>query len=177
MSENTKEIKEKGDDIVRNFDHTYVLIYCNDEYGELRKIMPGMSNLKWAKNDLVNARATAGMMSVQQENIYEFVNSTWDEIKKAELELHSKIVAHAAAGETVIIYAYFAGHGCSDVRQYFLLNESEPKKAMYKAEEQLRMRSLAGRSRELGKVLCHVVAVYDICRLQSDADKIKKLLE
>ena len=116
MTENTKEIKMESEATVRNFDHTYVLIFCNDDYSELRKIMPGMSDLKWVKNDLVNARATYSMMGAKQENIHEFVNSSCDEINKVIKDLQKKIAAHTAAGETVFVYAYFAGHGCSDVR-------------------------------------------------------------
>ena len=69
----------------------------------------------------------------------------------------------------MFIYAYIAGHGCADVRLYFLINTSDATKAMYNIEEKLRIKSLLG----LGKTF--VFAVFDICRLQSDTDKIKRM--
>ena len=60
--------------------------------------------------------------------------------------------------EEIIILAYFAGHGCSDHRQFFLLNESESKKIFWPAETKLR---------KIGEVCgsqVKVIAVYDICR-------------
>ena len=76
---------------------------------------------------------------------------------------------HAKKGESVFIYAYIAGHGVADVRQYFLLNTSDPTKALYPIEEQLRLRSLAGDGK------CYVFTVYDVCRIK--AYDIKKLAE
>ena len=81
--------------------------------------------------------------------------------------MQAKIRAHAKKDESVFIYAYIAGHGVADVRQYFLLNSSDPQKALYSIEEQLRLRSLAGHGK------CFVFAVYDICRI--NADKLKQL--
>ena len=71
----------------------------------------------------------------------------------------------------MFIYVYVAGHGCADVRQYLLLNTHEPEKAMYNIEEQLRKKS------RVGNGYCFIFAIYDVCRLQSDADKIKALLK
>ena len=154
-----------------------MLIYCNDTYDELRKIHPGMADLKWVKNDLANARATVAMLDVPNENVYEFINSTREEIRIADQKIQKIIADHCAAGEYVFVYAYFAGHGCSDVRQYFMLNSSDPKQVLYNAEEQVRIKSLVGRNKETNKILCHTFAIYDICRLQSDYEKIKILLE
>ena len=44
-----------------------------------------------------------------------------------------------------------------------MLNTSDPAKALYPIEEQLRIRSLAGDGK------CYVFAVYDICRLKAPA--------
>ena len=129
-----------------------------------------MKNLKWVKNDLVNARSTVAMMNVKSENVYEFVNSTWEEIDAADKELNARLLKYFNAGDTVFIYAYIAGHGCADVRQFLLLNTSDPKKAMYNIEEKLRKKSLVSNGK------CFIFAVYDVCRLQKDADKIKQLL-
>ena len=58
-----------------------------------------------------------------------------------------------------------------------MLNSSDLKQVLYNAEEQVRIKSLVGRNKELGKTLCHTFAIYDICGLQSNYEKIKKLLE
>ena len=50
----------------------------------------------------------------------------------------------------------------ADVRQYFLLNDSDPKKALYNIEEKLRKFSLNGNGK------CFVFAVYDVCRIKAD---------
>ena len=64
---------------MRNFDEIYVLIYCNEHYEELQKIMK-LGNLPAVKNDLANARAAVSMMSVKPENVFEMVDSSWEEI-------------------------------------------------------------------------------------------------
>ena len=76
ISQSATQTTTLGDTIVRKKHHVYVLIYCNDTYDELRKIHPGMADLKWVKNDLSNARATVAMLDVPTENVYEFINST-----------------------------------------------------------------------------------------------------
>ena len=69
-----------------------------------------------------------------------------------------------------MIYSYATGQGCADVRQYLILNDSNPKKVLYNIEEKLRLKSVNG----LGH--CYIFAIYDIQRLQSDANKIKALI-
>ena len=106
---------EHLDDTIRDFDETYVLIYCNEDYKELRKIMK-LADLPQVRSDLANARSTYSMLKVDPENIYEFVDSDLDTIKKFDKEFENIIVAHAKAGRKVYIFVYVAGHGCSDVR-------------------------------------------------------------
>ena len=60
--------------------------------------------------------------------------------------------------EEILIFAYFAGHGCSDHSQYYLLNESKVDKIFWPAETKLRQLG------SLGGTCTKVVAVYDICR-------------
>ena len=72
---------EHRDDTIRDFDETYVLIYCNEDYKELRKIMP-LADLPQVRNDLANARSTYSMLKVDPENIHEFIDSDLDTIKK-----------------------------------------------------------------------------------------------
>ena len=61
----------------------------------------------------------------------------------------------------MFLYFYFAGHGCTDKMQYYVLNEADPVLALYKAEESLRILA------ERGHGLCYLFAVYDICREDS----------
>ena len=68
----------------------------------------------------------------------------------------------------MFVFAYAAGHGLSDMRQFFMLNESSPEKALYPIEEDLRILS------QLGKADCFVLAVYDMCR--EDATEFKVLV-
>ena len=69
--------------------------------------------------------------------------------------------------ETIMIYAYVAGHGVADNQQYFLLNTADVNHALYPIELTLRTFS------KYGKGKCFVFAVYDICRLSSASLKKK----
>ena len=109
------------------------------------------------------------MIDVKRENIFEFVNASRQEINAFDKEFAKKLLIHRKAGEIVFIYAYIAGHGCADGRQYFLLNCFNAKQAMYNIEEKLRQKSAMGAGKNF------VTAVYDICRLQGDAEKMKSL--
>ena len=57
-----------------------------------------------------------------------------------------------------MLVAYFAGHGCSDSKQYFVLNEDDISKVFWPAEKKLL--SLASSCGASLKVL----VIYDICR-------------
>ena len=55
-------------------------------------------------------------------------------------------------------YFYYAGHGCSDNRQYIVLDEREVSKIFWPAEQRLKM--------VLGRIgsNCKLLAVFDCCR-------------
>ena len=58
----------------------------------------------------------------------------------------------------VLLFAYFAGHGCADTSQYFVLNEKELNKIFWSVEEKLiKLAMLCGSALK-------VLVVYDICR-------------
>ena len=40
--------------------------------------------------------------------------------------------------DEVFLFAYFAGHGCADIRQYFVLNENSVDKCFWEAEFKLK---------------------------------------
>ena len=60
--------------------------------------------------------------------------------------------------EEILVFAYTAGHGCADHKQYYLLNEKDVNKIFWPFEDKLRKLG------ELGGSNVKVVAVYDICR-------------
>ena len=39
--------------------------------------------------------------------------------------------------DEILLFAYFAGHGCADTMQYFVLNETTVQKCFWKAEGNL----------------------------------------
>ena len=81
-------------------------------------------------------------------------------MKKQIIKIISKITKKGK-GDKMFLYFYFAGHGCSDMMQKFILNEEDPELALFNAEETLRMMA------KLGRGLCYLFAVYDICRENS----------
>ena len=56
------------------------------------------------------------------------------------------------------IFVYYAGHGCDDSKQWFILNEQDVKSCFWPAESKIRT---IGKSC-LGP--CKIFAVYDCCR-------------
>ena len=158
----------------RNFkqENCFALIFANEFYEKLAEIdgvAKGMNNLPWVKTDLINARATVEMMHIPQENVIELIDCDYETLQNFRKDFCYKTVAPIAKKEeAVFVYAYVAGHGCADVYQYFMLNDSNPKKVLFDLENALRQIS------QFGKGLCYVFAVYDICR--SQAAWIKQLV-
>ena len=70
----------------------------------------------------------------------------------------------------VFLYIYYAGHGCSDNRQYFVLNEREVAKIFYPAEAKIK------KILEISKSNCKSMVVYDCCR-EDYAELRKKIIE
>ena len=46
-----------------------------------------IKNLEWVKNDLKNARIKVNMLDVKDENIIEFVDKGYDEMKRERTKL------------------------------------------------------------------------------------------
>ena len=78
---------EPSTHVVRNFEHKYAIIYCNGDYQKLNTINPGMKNLRWTKNDLRNARATVAMLGIEQDHLFEFIDSNLNELRKFDTYL------------------------------------------------------------------------------------------
>ena len=96
--------------------------------------------------------------------------STYNEVNAIKVEMFKLIknVTKKGKGQKIFLYCYFAGHGCSDLFQYYILNEADPKLALYPAEQNMRMLA------EVGHGLCYLLAVYDICR--EDAGPFKQII-
>ena len=70
----------------------------------------------------------------------------------------------------VFLYIYYAGHGCSDNMQYFVLNGQEVDKIFYPAE--YRIKKILARAGSN----CKSMVVYDCCR-EDYAELRKKIIE
>ena len=145
--QNRDEFKKKLDDFnkqisirdannppVRKFAAKYAIIYANEKYDELRKIDKHLADLRWTKNDLINSQATISMMDIPAENVTKLVDSTRKEVMTFDSIMAKKIKQHQKNGETIMIYAYVAGHGVADNQQYFLLNTADVNHALYPIE-------------------------------------------
>ena len=70
----------------------------------------------------------------------------------------------------VFLFVYYAGHGCEDGKQWFILNEQTPEKCFWPAESRIRT---------IGKMCkspCKIFVVYDCCRV-AKKDEYKKVEE
>ena len=116
--ETENKTNQDGDPTIQSFDHTYALVLCNSDFSEVRKLMKGMKDLPWTMNDLINARSTVQFLQIKPENYYELVDDacSMKAVQQVIKELMEKVTKHAKAGETVLVYCYFAGHGCSSTR-------------------------------------------------------------
>ena len=79
---------------MRSFVQKYAIIYANEHYDKLRSLEPGMIDLKWTKNDLINARPTVEMLGIPRENVFELVDCTYEQVQKLHSELKNKIREH-----------------------------------------------------------------------------------
>ena len=123
------------------FTAKYAIIFANEFYDKLRTVEPGLQDLKWTKNDLINARPTIEMLGIPRENVYELVDSSKEQVEAVIVKLRKQIrekSKHLAKDESVFVYAYAAGHGLGGVRQYLLLNENSRKEALFEIEADLR---------------------------------------
>ena len=67
--------------------------------------------------------------------------------------------------DEIFLFVYFAGHGCADMKQYYVLNEDTEDKCFWKAEANLKqLAEMAGRSLKL-------FVVFDTCREHIDRPK------
>ena len=74
------------------------------------------------------------MMDIPAENVTKLVDCTRKEVTAFDKDMANKIKQHAREGETIMIYAYVAGHGVADNQQYFLLNTADVNHALYPIE-------------------------------------------
>ena len=73
-----------------------------------------MIDLKWIKNNFINAQATVSMLGIFEENVYKLVDSSKAELNKVMKRLAKKVQEHQKKKENILIYSYVAGHGVAD---------------------------------------------------------------
>ena len=87
------------------------------------------------------------------------------EAEKQEKDFISRGLARLFV-QDVFFYVYYAGHGCADQKQHFVLNATDIGKMFWPVESKIK--TLLGRCGSNVKVIC----VYDCCR-----EPYQKLLE
>ena len=89
-------MKTQSDEPDRGFSRIFGMIFCNEDYDELRKVdgQEATPNLKLVKTSLLNARATLEMMDVDDEDIYEFIDSDYEEVMDGIFNLKYSIYAY-----------------------------------------------------------------------------------
>ena len=77
---------------LRDFTAKYALLYANDTYDQFRKISKDAHDIKEAKDDLMNAYATASMMGIPENNIKKLVNCQEKELNQVFKEMCKKVL-------------------------------------------------------------------------------------
>ena len=80
--------------------------------------------------------------------------------KAAEKEIPNFIEKGLSSkfADEVLLFVYYAGHGCMENKQYFVLNEEELDKRFWSAEEKLRLIGIRSGS------AVKIIVVNDCCR-------------
>ena len=140
----------------------YAVILTSEFYDKVRKFA-NMPDIEYVKADQKTNNTIIKSFGIPTDNVFYLENSTKKELDAVKTQIAKIItkITKKGEGDNMFLYVYFAGHGCSDKEQYFVLNEAEPKDALYKAEANMRMLA------ERGHGLCYLFAVYDICREDS----------
>ena len=92
----------------------YAVIFANESYDVLRKIDKTCQDIPQTKNDLVNIRSIVSLMEIEPDCVFEFIDSSRENIKEKMKALQKKLDEHKKNGENVLLFAYLAGHGVSD---------------------------------------------------------------
>ena len=88
--------------------------------------------------------------------------------RKEAGQKNEKYIIPKGQRREVFLYVYYAGHGCDDGMQWFILNEATPEKCFWPAESRIRT---------IGKLClspCKLFVVYDCCRV-AKMDEYKKV--
>ena len=135
----------------------------NSKYGKLRQIEGciKLDDLKATTSDIVHIQNLARSYGVEDENIYRNSEPSMEELKKNEIEIRKKSRRLTDEGRSHLVMVYCGGHGATrEEKQIYLLNNEDPKKAVYPLETKLRDLVRDEES------LCRVCAIYDCCRMR-----------
>ena len=70
------------------------IIICNEFYDKLRKIEESLHNLKAVKTDLLSARATLEMMGAKREDVFEFIDTTCEDLQAFRTDFSLQLKAY-----------------------------------------------------------------------------------
>ena len=94
-----------------------------------------------------NKSTDSVIVSIYQIFIHQFVKLPLRGYEKVLLKRYIENELHKAdfldvkdykqLKEEIFLFAYFAGHGCADTSQYFVLNEDQVEKCFWNAERRL----------------------------------------
>ena len=83
--------------------------------------------------------------------------------RKVEADKNNEaFIAPLSHRREVFLFIYYAGHGCEDGKQWFILNEKTPDECFWPAESRIRA---IGR---LCGLACKLFVVYDCCRIAKE---------
>ena len=109
-------------------------------------------------NDHINLMADN--LGIPEENRFINISPSFDDLKKANLEILRRSRKFSSDGVPHVIFVYVGGHGATDnEKQIFLLNAEESKKAMFNIEYKLR--TIVADELSMARIF----AVYDCCRV------------
>ena len=86
------------------------------------------------------------MMDIPEYNIIELIDESYDEVDKKLRSLNLQVEKTAKKekkdGKSSFVFVYCAGHGCTaKSEQYFILNSSKLKEALFGLQSRLRILS------------------------------------
>ena len=119
----------------------YFWLITEHEYGKLRTIegCGTLSNLNATVPDGKHIMKIAENLGVPEGNRFINISPTIEDLKKNHKAIMKLSRKKSTDGIPHIIFVYVGGHGAtSEEKQIYLLNDSDPKKAMFMIEFKLR---------------------------------------
>ena len=104
----------------------------------------------------------AELLGVQKDKTFVIKSPSICDLDEVLENLAVKVRGLADSNEFSFVFVYYSGHGVARQQyQCALLNSFPEENCLYPLEEKVRSLSAMGRG------YCHVLAVYDTCRIQT----------